>query len=38
MAYAKSQLLQLCAERGLDWEILTEEEREFFIDNLLHED
>ena len=27
----------LCAERGLDWEELTEDERERLIDDLLHE-
>jgi hypothetical protein len=38
MAYAESQLRQLCAERGLDWDAMSEEEREIFIDDLLHED
>ncbi|GIK54968.1 MAG: hypothetical protein BroJett015_06310 [Chloroflexota bacterium] len=38
MAYAESQLRQLCAQRGLDWDALSEEEREQFIDDLLHED
>ena len=27
----------LCAERGLDWDILTEGERQQLIDELLHE-
>ena len=27
----------LCAERGLDWDELTEDERERLIDDLLHE-
>jgi len=28
----------ICQERGYDWDKMTEEEREIFIDNLLHED
>lgn len=28
----------LCQERGYDWEQMTEEEKEKFIDDLLHED
>jgi hypothetical protein len=28
----------LCQERGFDWDKMTEDEREEFIDNLLHED
>lgn len=27
----------VCQERGYDWDSMTEEEREEFIDNLLHE-
>ena len=38
MAYAEAQLRQLCAERGLNWDTLSEEERENFIDDLLHEE
>jgi hypothetical protein len=37
MAYAEDQLRQLCAQRGLDWDAMSEEEREVFIDDLLHE-
>ena len=37
MAFAESQLRQLCAQRGLDWDVLSEDEREIFIDDLLHE-
>lgn len=37
MTYAEAQLRQLCAERGLNWDTLSEEEREIFIDDLLHE-
>lgn len=37
MAHAEEQLRQRAAERGLNWEALTEDEREGFIDDLLHE-
>jgi hypothetical protein len=37
MAYAESQLRRLSTERGLNWDTLTEDEREAFIDDLLHE-
>ena len=30
------QMRALCAERGLDWDELTEDERERLIDDLLH--
>lgn len=38
MTFAEAQLRQLCAERGLDWEVMSEDEREQFVDDLLHED
>jgi hypothetical protein len=38
MEYAEGQLRRLCAERGLDWDAMNEEERETFIDDLIHED
>jgi hypothetical protein len=38
MGYAEGQLRQLCAARGLDWDAMADEEREAFIDDLLHED
>ncbi len=38
MKYAESQVRQLCASRGLNWDTMTEEERENFIDTLVHED
>jgi hypothetical protein len=31
------QLRRACAERGLDWDRLSEDERESFVDGLLHE-
>jgi hypothetical protein len=36
--YAEAQLRQLCAERGRDWGTMSEDEREAFIDELVHED
>jgi hypothetical protein len=36
--YAEAKLRQLCAERGLDWNAMSEEERVVFIDDLVHED
>ena len=38
MKYAESQVRQLCTSRGLNWDTMTEEEREDFIDDLVHED
>ncbi len=35
---AEGQLRRLCNERGLDWDKMTEDEREGFIDSLVHED
>ena len=38
MEYAESQLRRLCSERGLTWDAMSEEDREAFIDDLIHED
>ena len=38
MVYAEEQLRRVCAERGLNWDMMSEEEREAFIDDLVHED
>ena len=38
MAFAEEQLRQLSAVRGLDWDGMSDEEREAFVDDLLHED
>ena len=38
MKYAESKVRQLCAERGLDWDAMDDEERLYFIDDLVHED
>lgn len=35
---AEMRLRQLCLSRGLDWDAMTEDEREAFVDDLLHED
>jgi hypothetical protein len=38
MDYGNQQIRSLCAERGLDWDALGEDERERLINELLHED
>ena len=38
MAYAEEQLRRVCAEKGLDWDAMSEDERETFADELVHED
>jgi hypothetical protein len=38
MAFAESQLRLLAGQRGQNWDALSEEEREAFVDLLLHED
>jgi hypothetical protein len=35
--YGDQQIRALCAQRGLDWDGMSEEERERLIDELLHE-
>ncbi len=35
---AEEQLRRLCAARGLDWNAMNAEQREAFIDDLVHED
>lgn len=34
--YGNQRMRQLCAERGLDWDTLSEEERQQLVDDLLH--
>ena len=34
----RHNLRQLCTDRGLDWDAMTEAERENFVDDLIHED
>lgn len=38
MRFAEAQLRRQCAERGLDWDQMPEDQREEFVDRLLHED
>ena len=38
MQYAEGQLRRVSAERGLEWDTMSEDQREEFIDDLLHED
>ena len=38
MQFAEAQLRRLCAERGLNWDKMSEDEREAFIDDLVQED
>lgn len=35
--YGSQQMRALCAERGVDWDSLTEEERQRLVDGMLHE-
>jgi TRAP-type C4-dicarboxylate transport system substrate-binding protein len=37
LAEGEEQLRRLSAERGLDWDSMTEQEREALIDDLVHE-
>ena len=37
LRFGEAQLQKLCSERGLDWTRLTENEREEFVNRLLHE-
>jgi len=37
MRFGEAQLRRACAERGLDWDHLSEDERETFVDELLEE-
>ncbi len=35
---AEEQLKRLCSEQGWNWDGMSEDEREVFIDDLIHED
>jgi hypothetical protein len=37
MDYGSQRMRQLCAERGVDWDSLSEDERQQLVDELLHE-
>ena len=36
--HLQSKVRELCAKRGLDWDAMSEQEREDFIDDIVHED
>lgn len=38
LRFGEAQLRRLGAERGLDWDRLSENQREEFVDQLLHEE
>ena len=38
MALAEEQLRQTCAQRGLDWNSMPEDQRESLVNELIHED
>ncbi|MFM9963672.1 MAG: hypothetical protein ACKV2Q_20890 [Planctomycetaceae bacterium] len=38
MLFVESQIRQACTERGRDWDAMSEDEREAFLDDLVHED
>jgi hypothetical protein len=38
LEYGEAQLRRLCQERGLDWDTMSDDEREAFADDLVHED
>ncbi len=38
MKYLESKVREVCTERGLDWDTLTDEERQDFINDVVHED
>lgn len=37
MGFGEAQLRRRCAQRELDWDRMSEDERERFVDDLLHE-
>lgn len=36
LRFGEAQLRQMCAERGMNWDSLSEDEREAFVNDLLH--
>ena len=38
MALAAAQLRQLAADRGLDWDAISDDQRQALVDDLIHED
>ena len=37
MKYLESKVREVCTERGLDWDTMTDEERQDFINDVVHE-
>jgi hypothetical protein len=37
LRFGEAQLRRACTERGRDWDCLSEDEREAFVNDLLHE-
>jgi hypothetical protein len=37
LRFGEEQLRRACAKRGLNWDLLSEDEREAFVNDLLHE-
>lgn len=38
MQLVESQIRQACSAHGVDWDAMSEDEREAFLDDLVHED
>jgi hypothetical protein len=38
MALAESQLRMICEKRGLEWDAMSDDQRQEFVDDLVHED
>ncbi len=38
MQYLESKVQDVCAKRGLDWNAMSDEERQDFINDVVHED
>ena len=38
LRFGEAQLRRLCVERGLEWDRLSEDQREEFVNRLLHEE
>ncbi|MDE0085510.1 MAG: hypothetical protein OXU23_07345 [Candidatus Poribacteria bacterium] len=36
--FAELKIREICAARGLDWDTMSEDERLYFIDDIVHED
>ena len=38
LAQGEAHLRRICADRGLNWDTMSEDDREAFVDSFLHED